>query len=917
MKEKIVDKIFKRLTSFQTSHPVLIVSIAFSLSLLSFYYAYENMDFLTSQKDLISPKQRLMKLYKRFDQFDDLDKFIVVIYHKDKKKALEFAKKLVSILKKQKNLYTDVFYRIDPDRFKKWALLYLDKKDLLTIEDQLKEHKELIKDILKSPSLVHILEAINKEMSRRMIGELFTSFLEEEEKEQGKPMDLSFLINLLQDMLYWLEGNTEYLSPWAHLFSKKGLNEEEGYFWTEHKKYLLVFVTPKQIGEGFVSTRHSLVELRRIISSLKKSYPGIQAGVTGPEALNMDEMYIALRDMTIATVISMIGLILLLCLFWRGIRRPILEMIELIVALAITTGFTTLIIGHLNILSVTFAPLLLGLGIDYGIHWLARYQEEINYTGLNKKEAIQKTMLKMGPGILLAGFTASLSFLPLVFTGFLGLVELGTITSIGMVLTTITTLCLLPSLVTLFDKERKDYPGSGILLLGSRIRPVLKLTERTSYVILSAGILFTFFSIFGARNIKFDLNMLNLQSKHAEAVIWEKKLLAESKRSSMYGAIFVRSLDEIEKIEKRLKSLPSVSEVHSIKDILPKDQKEKLKILHRMRYLVKDLIKDLDLSHFRNSDNIDLYRLEDVLKRIRFKMLPSAAKKWGADKPTEAQMQKVRDLIAEIRNKIYTEDKDVVLVRLKSFERKLLEDLKDKFSIIKQNVTTYEMRIKDLPESIKKRFISSDGMYLIRIFPSGNIWNPSFLERFVHEIRTVDPDAIGDPVTLYVFTKAFRDACIKAAIYAIIFIFVLLLFTLKDFAYSLLVMIPLILGTIWTMGLMDLFHVNFNLANSLFLPLIVGAGVEYGIIIIRRWRELKDQSIGDHVLFPFSTIKGVLLAGLTTTVGFGSLIISDHQGIYSLGLLAVIGSLCILSAAILFLPALLYIINLGSRRKER
>ncbi len=905
MKEILIDKIFKRLTSFQTSHPILILSIAFALSFLSFYYAYKEMDFLTSQKDLISPKRRLMKLYKKFDQFDDLDKFIVVIHHRDKKKAVEFAKKLVSILKKQKDMYTDVFYRIDPNRFKKWALLYLDKEDLLNLETQLKDHKELIEDILRSPDLVHILEAINKEMSRKMIGELFTGFLEEEGKEQEKPMDLSFLINLLQDMLNWLDGNTEYLSPWSSLFSKKGLDEEEGYFWTEHKKYLLVFVTPKQSGEGFVSARHSLVALRKTISRLKRSYPGIEVGVTGPEALNMDEMYIALRDMSIATVISMTGLILLLCLFWRGIRRPILEMIELTVALAITTGLTTLIIGHLNILSVTFAPLLLGLGIDYGIHWLARYQEEINYTGLNKKEAIQKTMLRMGPGILLAGFTAALSFLPLVFTRFLGLVELGTITSIGMVLTTITTLCLLPSLVALFDKEkRKNYSSNSILLLGSKIRPVLKITERTAYLILSMGIVFTFFSIFSVKNIKFDLNMLNLQSKHAESVIWEKKLLAESKRSSMYGAIFVSSLDEIDEIEKKLKSLPTVSEVHSIKDLLPKNQKEKLKILRN----IKPLIEDLKFSSF-DSNKIELYRLDDVLKRIRFKMLPSAAKKWGADKPTEEQMQKVRDLIAEIRNKIYTENRDIVLVKLKSFENRLLKDLKDKFSLIKENLKTHEMKIQDLPASIKKRFISNDGMYLIRVFPSGNIWDPSFLERFVHDIRSIDPDAIGDPVTLYVFTKAFRDACVKAAAYAILFIFILLLFTLKDFVYSLLVMIPLILGTVWTMGLMDIFHVNFNLANSLFLPLIVGAGVEYGIIIIRRWRELKNQSIGDHVLFPFSTIKGVLLAGLTTTVGFGSLVISDHQGIYSLGLLAVIGSLCILLAAILFLPALLYIIN--------
>jgi len=900
VKDRIIERFLKSLISFQTSHPIIIVFMAISLSILSFYYSYKEMDFYTSQKKLISPKKRLMKLYKRFDPFDDLDKFIIVIHHRNRKEALKFAKSLVSILKKQKDKYVDIFYRINPDWFKKWELLYLDKEDLLNLRDQLKEHKELIRDILRRPSLVHILEAINHEMARKMIGELFTGFLEEGTEKKGKPFDLTFLINLLQDMLGWMNGNTEYVSPWTSLFSKKFKEEEEGYFWTENKKYLLVFVTPKE-GKGFVSAWHSLHALRETISKLKKSFPGIQVGVTGPEALNMDEMYIALRDMTIATIISMIGLVLLLCLFWRGIRRPILEMTELTVALAITTGITTLTIGHLNILSVTFAPLLLGLGIDYGIHWLARYQEEINYNVSTKQEAIRNTMLKTGPGIMLAGLTAALSFMPLVLTDFLGLIELGIITSVGMILTTITTMFLLPCLVILFDKEEKKSFGLSI-----GIKPVLKITDKMAYLIISAGVLFTFLSLFGAKNIKFDLNMLNLQSKHAEAVIWEKKLLAESKRSSMYGAIFVKSIEDISKMEKRLKALPVVSEVHSIMDVLPEDQEEKIPILHSM----KPFVKDLKFYPIPNN-SIDLSRLDDILSRIRFKMLPSAAKKWGANKPLETQMRKVRVLIGEIRNLLYREDKEILIARLKGFEKRLVDDLKDKFSIIKQNVDVRKVRIEDLPEKIKKRFISYDGMYLIRVFPSGNIWDPSFLGKFVNELRSVDPNVIGDPVTLYVFTKAFREACIKAAIYAILFIFIILLFTLKNLVYSLFVMIPLIIGTIWTMGLMDIFHVNFNLANSLFLPLIIGAGVEYGIIIIRRWRELKSQSVGNHVLFPFSTIKGVLLAGLTTTIGFGSLIISDHQGIHSLGLLAVIGSLCILAAAILFLPSLLYVFNIG------
>jgi len=893
-----VEEILKNIVKFQLNHPSLIITIALMLSFSSFYFAFKKMDFYTAQKDLISPKHKLIRLYEeRFDQFDDMDNFIVVIHHKDKEEALRFLKKLASILEKQKDKYLEVFYRIDPERFKSWQLLYLEKDELLDIRSKLEDYHELIKDLIRSPSLEHILEAINREMTSKMIGELFTGFLEESEEEEKKPFDLSFLISLLKEMLLWIEGKKYYSSPWKSLFSG-GIQEDEEYFWTKNKKYLLMFVTPKKAEEGFTKAKESLYALRNTISELKKSFPGIEVGVTGPEALNTDEMSIALRDMTIATVISFLGLIVLLCLFWGGIRRPILEMIELSVALAITTGFTTLVIGHLNILSVTFAPLLLGLGIDYGIHWLARYQEEIRFGGLDKGEAIERTMLKLGPGILLAGLTASLSFMPLILTGFLGLVELGIITSAGMVLTTITTLCLLPSLVIKFDKQ--DYSSFSIPI---EIRPSLKITQRKAILITASGIMLTAFCLFGAKNIKFDLNMLNLQSKHAEAVIWEKKLLYDSGRSSMYGAVFAKSFCEIDKKERKLERLPTVSDVKSIKDVLPEDQEEKLRILRSMKPLVSDI-----KFGFPDRDEIDIYKIDEILKRIRFKMLPSSAKKWGVNKPTEEQMRQVRELISKIRSRLFSTEESVLIQRLKTFEKKLVCDLKDKIETIIENVNTRKMTINDIPEEIRKRFITCDNLFLIRVFPSGDIWDPSFLGRFVDDIRKVDPEATGDPVILYVFTKAFRNACIKAAIYAILFIFLLLLITLRNLVHSVLIMIPLIAGTIWTMGLMEVFDIDFNLANSLFLPLIVGAGVEYGIIIIRRWKEIK---VKDKLILPFSTIKGVLLAGLTTTVGFGSLIISDHQGIYSLGLLAVIGSLSILTAAIFFLPSILCLISRG------
>jgi len=215
----------------------------------------------------------------------------------------------------------------------------------------------------------------------------------------------------------WLDGKDSYDSPWdSFLMDKNGTDDpDDGYFWTDQKQYLLLFVTPRRSGESFAGSLEPLTALRGTISQVQTRFPGIRAGVTGRDALDSDEMGSALHDMGLATLISLVSLVVLLILFWRGFRKPLLEIVQLLVALSLTFGLTTLFIGHLNILSVSFAPMLLGLGIDYGVHWVARYREE--QEARSRNDALQATMMSLGPGILLAGLSAALSFLPLTLTG--------------------------------------------------------------------------------------------------------------------------------------------------------------------------------------------------------------------------------------------------------------------------------------------------------------------------------------------------------------------------------------------------------------------------------------------------------------------------------------------------------------------
>jgi hopanoid biosynthesis associated RND transporter like protein HpnN len=887
---KPVEKLLQWIIRLVTPRPYLTIFCALALSGLSIVYTINNLEFETSQKALISPQHRLVQLSETIEQFDDLDRFVVVIENQNPVSSLQFLKALTSRLKADHKHYLQVFDRVDPAAFKKWQLLYLEPDELTALGKTLAEHQRLIADLISVTGLTGFFDRLNTEIASAMVSELFTGFLDDEAiKPHADPFDLSFLIQTLKSLIGYLD-NARYLSPWHTFFATDSLDkDQEGYFWTENKRYLLIFVTPKK-GEGFNDAQASLKALRDTIAEVKTGFPEIAAGVTGQEALNVDEMAASLGDMTMATILSAAGLAFLLILFWRGVRRPLFEMFELITALCFTFGLTTLIIGHLNILSVVFAPLLLGLGIDYGIHWLARFQETRQDREISVNQAVAATMTELGPSILLAGLVAALSFFPLVLTGFKGLVELGIICSMGMVMTTLTTLCLLPALTLAFDTHHPKRIRSR-----NQSRPLIVFDRKRSLAIVGTGSILLVIALMAARNVMFDLNMLHLQSPQAESVAWEMKLLTDSKRSSMYGALIARSLAEVREKTDALKKLPTVSEVHSVETLIPENQPEKIAVIRGFKpYLPK--IETIEAKHAL----ADPTAIDKLLARIQFKMTADASE-WGARTPLENQMLTARTLILEIRRRLDSPDLGQLETRLTAFGQELIYDMRDKMDTIYSAATHLKpMQASDLPDDLIRRFVGQNQVYLIRTFPAQDIWEPENLGRFVHELASVDPDVIGDPVTLYTFTLAFRNACIKAAVYAVIFVSALLLLTLRKPRLLLLAMVPLFAGTLWTLGLMGLCNINLNLANTLFLPLIVGAGVEYGIIIIER---LKKDPFAKTVL-PFSTGKGIILAGLTTTIGFGSLVISNHQGISSLGFLAMIGSICVMAAAIFFLPAI-------------
>jgi predicted RND superfamily exporter protein len=285
----------------------------------------------------------------------------------------------------------------------------------------------------------------------------------------------------------------------------------------------------------------------------------------------------------------------------------------------------------------------------------------------------------------------------------------------------------------------------------------------------------------------------------------------------------------------------------------------------------------------------------------------------AASAATKVQLTEAQTLLGQIIPLLDQDRHPEAAARLAVFERAFFTDLKDKWDLIRASIVSSPPTLQDLPQAVRQRFISPRETFLIRVFPSQDIWNFEPLSRFVKDLWSIDPNAVGDPVLLYAFTSAFHNSCLWAAGLALAAVTLMLLLLFRSLQMTLLALAPLVVGTALTLNMMWLLNLPFNQANVLFLPLILGEGIEFGIIILVRWQLEESTRV---ITLPASTAKGVALAALTTTVGFGSLMISGHRGVFSLGLLATVGSLSVLLASLTVLPALLGLVGKKERPRQ-
>jgi uncharacterized protein len=852
---------------------------------------YGYLEFNTNRDDLVGGNKKYHRNYldykKEFPVQDDL---VVVVESDDTEKNRQFVERLGAKLEAETNLFYDVFYKGDLKMMGSKALLFVPEKDLAGLLQALRDYRPFIEQFTKTTNLISFFDMVNTRFR--------TSGREKSAETDSLINALPVLERIVSQATASLRRQGTPPSPGVTaLFNAGKEAEQQAYITFGDGQIYLVSAHPPS--EELSSK--SVERLRALVEQTQHEVTGVNVGITGGPVLEYDEMAQSKKDMTLASIVSLVLCAFIFVYGYQETGRPVKATICLIVGLAYTMAFATLTVGHLNVLTITFVPMLIGLAIDYGVHLVSRYEEELR-RGRSKEEALTKAMVFTGQGIFTGALTTAVAFLAMGLTNFKGIQEMGVICGGGLMICLVPMMTLLPVLLLRGRQNVIDHKLGDKLEARARIENIwLRRPVWTAALIaILCGLALTQWP-----KVRFDYNLLNMQSAGLASVEFEKKLIHSTTKSVLFGVVVADSLDEAVALEARLKELPAVSEVDSMSTYLNEDPAGKLELIGRVK-------QELAGIHFRQPDAATVHIPE--LSRSLYSLygyLGAALDAVGTEDPKlSGQLESLRRAIEGLRREMLSGPAAALDARgekLGVFQRALFDDVRETFDTLRNQDNRDRLHAEDLPQALRDRFVGVTGKHLLQVYPKKDLWQRENQREFIREIRlALDPQATnrpiitGTPVQLYEYTNLLKRSYEEAGWYALGAIALMVLIHFRSFSSVILALLPVVIGSIWLGGLMGYFDIPLNPANIMTLPLVIGIGVTNGIHILNRFAEEREPSI-----LAKSTGKAVLVSGLTTIAGFGSLILAKHQGIESLGYVMATGVAMCMIAGLTFLPALL------------
>ncbi len=856
--------------------PLWVLGIAVVLGAILGRYAYTHLSVDTNPENMLSAQLPWRQAEQRMDRlFPDLDEGLVaVIDGASPEVADEAQRRLVEALKAQPDQFPEVYAAETDPYFRHNGFLYLDTPDLQKLGDGLNQAQPFLGALTHDPSLHGLFTLLDRAATNPAAGDF----------------DLSPAFGgIAEGMDAAVAGRFQALS-WQGLMGT-GLNQGDA-----DRRF--IEIKPRLDFSQLFPTETGIAAFRATVASLHlDASQGVKVRLSGSKAMEHEELKQAFGGGTKAFAAGLLMVMVLLYLALRSGRLVVAAVITLLYGLLLTAGFAAVAVGHLNLISIAFSVLYVGLGIDYALYLCMQYRELLG-EGVPQQEALPRAAGDVGGFMMVCAATTSLGFFAFIPTPFTGIAELGIISGAGMFISLIVSLCLLPALISLFPpaaaQVRLKPPGSGVL---GRMLEWPYTHARAIWIIavlLAAG------SLALIPRAHFDYDPIHLRDQNSESVSTFRDLLKDPSIPTLTLSVLVPDAGQAKALSDQLGKLPLVRRAMTVFSLVPEDQDAKLAT-------IGDLNLSLGPTLMGDGSPLKLAaRADDYAAIHQFGADLPAYITQNQDKPVAPAAKKLLAALQSLDQAWTQGDSaahEAILGRLRN---SLLSALPAQIGGLRDALAAQPVAEQDLPAQITRRWVGKDEKgqtwYRIEVWPKEVMDGPEPMERFVSQVRTVTPDATGGAVGYIESGHAVVGAFKQAFLYSFIAITILLLILLRSFADMLLVLIPLLLAGLLTAAGSVLLKVPFNFANVIALPLILGVGVDYGVYLAQRGRLAASARVN---ILQTGTARAVLFGALITTANFGDLMLARHPGIVSMGVLLTVGLSMTLVCALVLLPSLL------------
>ena len=853
---------------------VLILLVAALATGASSFYTVEHLGINTSTSDMLSSELLFRKIYDEYRRtFPNLRNNITIVVEGETPDITEDAAAALAVrLKMEIEEFKFVFDPASDPFFITNGLLFLDEDELADLSDRLADAQPL-------------LAALAEDMNLRGFFGVLNDAIDEVAKGDEDPSRLIRIFHNISETIEKQQDGTPRPMSWRKMMMGGEVEQDD------LRRFILVKPT---LDESSLQPARKAVDIIRAAARELDLDPenGVQVRLTGGVVLSQEEMMSVTEWASVAGVLALILVGVLVIIGLGSLRLTAATLITLVMGLVWTGGYATFAVGQLNLISVAFAVLFIGIGVDFGIQFCLRYREAIG-RGQSHEEALRESASGVGGALTLAAIAAAIGFFSFVPTAYLGLSELGIISGGSMMIALFANLTVLPACLTLMPLEHQDgmlpaWQGWRKIKWGPKPAPGFLLRHATG-ISLWALALGVAAAVTYLPRLQFDFDPMNLKDPTTESVQTALDLMKDSETSFYTIQILADNVEEAQNLGQRLEALPLVDRTEGLADFVPQDQEDKLFMIDDMALFLWPALEASPLDKPLDNDG-----RRKVLSELKMNL----------EHLIETPLVGVLDAPARRLVNALTRFEESSLENgqsLEDLEVLLLFSLPERLKKLRQSLNAREVTVEDLPELLRQRKIAADGRTLVEVFPSESLTSNDALKRFVTAVRRVAPNATEDPVILLEGGDAVTTAFRQAGIFSLAAITVLLLIVLQSVIDTLLVLFPLALAAVFTASSSVIFGIPFNFANIIAIPLLFSLGVAYGIYLVLR--ERSADSIAD--VMTTSTPRAIFFSALTTMCSFGTLAISSHLGTASMGQLLTISLTLALVCTLVVLPCLL------------